>query len=188
MPLSNLLVAAVVATSSAGTALAQQLPSGNGRDFNGPIAILKNIAGEPDGVTVYLNGTAIDHLRAAGYSDITGVVHGGSNKLTVSWARSLRQLNFSVSYAPTRNNFKKLLVVNADADHNPGLASRLADFHLCPPTLTPRASPAAEAGMGGKDYETTPRHSPAGGSEAHAGWLAGVHDVEVALILVRGSV
>jgi hypothetical protein len=121
MRLSNLLAAAMVATLSAGMAIAQQQPSGNGLDSQGPITILKNIVGEPDGVTVYLNGTAIDHLRAASYLDITGVVHGGSNKLTVSWARSLRQLNFSVSYAPTRNNFKNLLVVHAEADHNPGL-------------------------------------------------------------------
>ena len=121
MQLSTLLAAAVVATLSAGTANAQQQPSGNGTDSNGPITILKNITSEPDGVTVYLNGTAIDHLRAASYVDITGAVHHGSNKLTVSWARSLRQLNFHVAYAPTRNNFKNLLVVHADADHNPDL-------------------------------------------------------------------
>jgi hypothetical protein len=121
MQLSNVLAVAVVATLSAVTAIAQQQPSGSGLASNGPITILKNITSEPDGVTVYLNGRAIDHLRAAGYVDITGAVHDGSNKLTVSWARSLRQLNFKVSYAPTRNNFKNLLVVNSDADHNPGL-------------------------------------------------------------------
>jgi hypothetical protein len=119
MPLSNLLAIAVAVALTAGTAIAQQQPSRNAMD--GPITILENITDEPDGVTVYVNGREIDHLHAAGYFDITGAVHGGGNKLTVSWARSLRQLNFVVSYAPTRNNFKKLLVVNADANHNAGL-------------------------------------------------------------------
>jgi hypothetical protein len=121
MQLSNLLATAVVATLTAGAAIAQQQPSGNAMDANGPITILKNITNEPDGVTVYVSGSEIDHFHVASYVDITTVVHGGSNKLTVSWARSLRQLNFFVSYAPTRNNFRKLLVVNADANHNPGL-------------------------------------------------------------------
>jgi hypothetical protein len=121
------MLAAAVATAvlAAGPAIAQQAPSDTGTDANGPITILKNMVAEPAGLRVSIDGKEVDHLRAATYDDITSVVHPGSNTMTVSWSHPVQSLNFKIAYAPTRNNFKNVIVVQSDASrdaalHQPG--------------------------------------------------------------------
>jgi hypothetical protein len=111
----------IAATLTTGTSVAQQMPSDPGNAASGPITIFRNMAPEPGGVVVRINGTEIDHLQSAGYDDITGVVHAGSNNLTVSWSGPLQGLDFKLAYAPTRNNFHTLLVVKTDAKQDPAL-------------------------------------------------------------------
>ena len=110
-----LTAAAAIAALAGGTAIAQQTPGDTGTDANGPITILKNMQAEPDGVTVSVDGADVDDLRMADYADITGVVHRGANTLTVRWGGPLQRLNFKIAYAPTRNNFKNVLVVRSNA-------------------------------------------------------------------------
>lgn len=119
--LKALTVAAAVAVLAGSPALAQQPRSDQGTNANGPITILKNMQPEPDGVQVTINGAQIDDLRAADYADITGDVHTGQNVLTVRWNGPLQKLNFKVAYAPTRNNFKNVLVVQANAGSDQSL-------------------------------------------------------------------
>jgi len=114
--LAPALIAAALTT---GTAIAQQFDPGNAA--NGPITILKNMAPEPGGLDVRINGREIDNLQTAGYDDITSVVHAGSNTLTVTWSRPVRQLNFLISCAPTRNNFRNVLVVRTDEGQDSAL-------------------------------------------------------------------
>jgi hypothetical protein len=113
--LKVLSAAAALAALAGGPALAQQTPSDTGTDANGPITILKNMQAEPDGVVVRVDGAEVDHLRDVTYDDITGIVHPGANTLTVTWSGPLQSLNFKIAYAPTRNNFKDVVVVKADA-------------------------------------------------------------------------
>jgi hypothetical protein len=119
---SILLLAAALGTAGA-PALAQQPPDGT--DANSPITILKNMQPEPGGIIVRINGSEIDNLRTAAYDDITGVVKPGTNTLTVTWKHPVQRLNFKIAYAPTRNNFRNVLVVNMDSAtdaslHQPG--------------------------------------------------------------------
>jgi hypothetical protein len=116
-----LTAAAAIAALAGGTAAAQQPRSDTGTDANGPITILKNMQAEPDGVEVDVDGAQIDDLKMADYADITGVVHRGQNTLTVRWNGPLQKLNFKVSYAATRNNFKNVLVVQSDASKDGAL-------------------------------------------------------------------
>ena len=113
-----ILIAAALTT---GTAVAQQMPSDSGNAANGPIAIFKNNTPEPGGFVIRINGHDIDHGQMAAYDDITGVVHAGSNNLTVTWSGPLQLLDFKIAYAPTRNNFRNLLVFKADANQDPAL-------------------------------------------------------------------
>ena len=117
----SILIAAALTT---GTAIAQQLPSDTGGAATGPITILKNMAPEPGGVVVRINGHEVDHLQSASYADITGSVHAGSNDLTITWSGPIQRLDFKIAYAPTRNNFRNVLVVNADANQDPALRQR----------------------------------------------------------------
>jgi hypothetical protein len=139
-----LAAAAAVAALAAGPALAQQTPSDAGTDANGPITILKNMQVEPGGVVVRIDGREVDHLRIATYADVTGVVHPGQNTLTVTWNAPLQSINFKISYAPTRNNFKDVIVVKADAAHDASL--RKAGARAL--TFTIPGSPAAPAPQG----------------------------------------
>jgi hypothetical protein len=125
--------AAALAALASGTAGAQQQRSDDGTNANGPITILKNMQVEPDGVRVSIDGHEVDHLRAATYDDITSVVHAGSNTLTVTWNGPVQKLNFKVSYAPTRNNFKDVTVVKADSSNDATLrqaGSRTVTFTI----------------------------------------------------------
>ena len=117
-----LTAAAAIAALGAVPALAQQQPSDNGTNAGGPITIFKNMQAEPDGVTVRINGHEVDHLHMASYDDITTVVKTGTNTLTVSWSGPLQKLNFKVAYAPTRNNFKNVLVVQSNAASDTSLS------------------------------------------------------------------
>jgi len=119
--LKALTVAAALAVLAGSPAVAQQPRSDQGTNANGPITILKNMQPEPDGVQVQINGAQIDDLRTADYSDITGDVHAGQNTLTVRWSGALQKLNFKVAYAATRNNFKNVLVVQANASNDNSL-------------------------------------------------------------------
>lgn len=128
-----LTVAAAIAALAGGTSIAQQATSDTGTDANGPITILKNMQPEPDGVQVAVNGQQIDDLHAATYDDITTIVHRGSNTLLVSWAGPITKLNFKVAYAPTRNNFKNVAVVQANAQNDAALrhaGSRTVTFNI----------------------------------------------------------
>jgi hypothetical protein len=128
-----LTAAAAIAALSGGAAIAQQQPSDNGTDANGPITILKNMQAEPGGVEVDVNGEQIDDLHAAGYDDITTTVHKGANTLLVKWSGPITKLNFTVSYAPTRNAFKNVAVVQADASKDAALrkaGSRTVTFTI----------------------------------------------------------
>ena len=82
------------------------------------------MAPEPGGVVVRINGHEVDHLQMATYADITGSVHAGSNDLTVTWSGPIQRLYFKIAYAPARNNFHNVLVVNADANQDPALRQR----------------------------------------------------------------
>jgi hypothetical protein len=116
-----LMAAAAIAALAGGTATAQQTPGDTGTDANGPITILKNMQAEPGGVRVAIDGQEVDHLDTVTYDDITGVVQKGSNTLTVRWNVPLQKLNFKIAYAPTRNNFKNVLVVQSDASRDAAL-------------------------------------------------------------------
>jgi hypothetical protein len=125
MRISILLAAALIAAAlTTGTAIAQQSPSDTGNAGNGPIAILKNMIPEPGGVDVQINGREVGRLQTASYDDITGAVHAGSNTLIVTWNGPVQQLDFEVAYAPTRNNFRNVLVVKTGADQDPALRQR----------------------------------------------------------------
>jgi hypothetical protein len=76
---------------------------------------------EPDGVRVAIGGHEVDHLTSATYDDITTVVHPGQNTLTLRWNAPLQRVNFKIAYAPTRNNFKNVLVVQDDATRDAAL-------------------------------------------------------------------
>ncbi len=110
-----LTAAAAVAALGAVPALAQQQPSDTGTNANGPITIFKNMQPEPDGVVVRIDGREVDHLHAASYDDITTTVKPGANTLTLTWTGPVQSFNFKVAYAPTRNNFKNVLVVRTNA-------------------------------------------------------------------------
>jgi hypothetical protein len=107
--------AAALAALAGGTAGAQQAPTANGTNANGPITIFKNMQAEPAGLRVAIDGHEVDHLRTATYDDVTSVVHAGTNTMTVTWNGPVQKLNFKVSFAPTRNNFKDVAVVQANA-------------------------------------------------------------------------
>ncbi|HEX3468550.1 MAG TPA: hypothetical protein VHT05_10765 [Candidatus Elarobacter sp.] len=109
------IAAAAIATLASGTAVAQQAPSDNGTNANGPITIFKNMMAEPDGLRVAIDGREVDHLKSVTYDDITSVVHTGVNTLTVTWNGPIQKLNFKVAFAPTRNNFKNVALVQADS-------------------------------------------------------------------------
>ena|ERR1700688_531379 len=100
---------------------AQQAPAEDGTSANGPITILKNMQIEPDGVRVTIDGRGVDHLQSAAYADITTSVHPGRNVLTVTWNAPVQRFDFKVAYAPTRNNFRSVLIVQDDASRNPAL-------------------------------------------------------------------
>ena len=102
-------------------AAAQQTPSDDGTSANGPITILKNALAETTRIHVVINGEEVDDLSAASYDDITGVVHRGGNTLTVRWDGPVQKLDFKISYAATRNNFKNVFVVRADASRDAAL-------------------------------------------------------------------
>lgn len=108
-------VAAALALLAAAPVLAQQTPADNGTSANGPITILKNAVAETTPIRVAIDGGEVEHLRDATYSDITGVVHPGRNTLTVRWDGPVQRLDFKISYAATRNNFKDVLIVRSDA-------------------------------------------------------------------------
>ncbi|HYW53389.1 MAG TPA: hypothetical protein VE826_05440 [Dongiaceae bacterium] len=116
-----LTAAAAIAVLSGGAAIAQQAPSDTGTNANGPITILKNMQAEPAGVEVDLNGEQIDDLSATGYDDVTTTVHKGANTLLVKWAGPITKLNFTVAYAATRNAFKNVAVVQANASKDAAL-------------------------------------------------------------------
>ena len=119
--LKILTVAAALAAFAGGSAVAQQTAGDNGTDANGPITLLKNMQSEPDGVRVEVDGRHVENLQMADYSDITGNVHRGQNTMTVSWRGPLQKLNFKIAYAPTRNNFKTVLLVQSDASKDASL-------------------------------------------------------------------
>ena len=124
---------AAIALLAGGTAAAQQQKSDTGTDANGPITIFKNMQAEPDGLVVRIDGHEVDHLHMTSYDDITTVVHAGSNSLTVTWNGPIQKLNFKVAYAPTRNNFKNVAVVQADASKDADLrqaGSRTVTFTI----------------------------------------------------------
>ncbi|HEY5341936.1 MAG TPA: hypothetical protein VIK27_12980 [Candidatus Aquilonibacter sp.] len=125
-------VAAAVAVLVSGTAAAQQSPS-DGSNASGPIAIFKNMQAEPDGVSLAINGQEIDRLESVTYDDVTSVVHAGTNTLVVTWNGPVQKLNFKVAYAPTRNDFENVAVVQADSSSDAALrqaGSRTVTFTI----------------------------------------------------------
>jgi hypothetical protein len=125
--------AAIAAFAAGGTAGAQQRPTGDGTNANGPITIFKNMQVEPAGLRVAIDGHEVDHLRSASYDDVTSVVHTGTNTMTVTWSGPVQKLNFKVAYAPTRNNFKNVAVVQADSSSDATLrqaGSRTVTFTI----------------------------------------------------------
>jgi hypothetical protein len=128
-----LTAAATIAVLAGGTAVAQQTATDNGTDANGPITILKNMQAEPNGVRVEVDGRHIENLQMADYSDITGAVHHGQNTMTVRWDGPLQKLNFKIAFAPTRNNFKTVLLVQSNASNDATLrqaGSRTMSFTI----------------------------------------------------------
>ena len=117
-----LAAAAAIAALAGGTASAQQASSDNGTNANGPITILKNMQAEPSGVEVDINGGQIDDLSAVAYDDITTSVHKGANTLLVRWSGPISKLYFTIAYAPTRNAFKNVAVVQMNAAKDSALS------------------------------------------------------------------
>jgi hypothetical protein len=107
----------------AGPAAAQQVPSDQGTSANGPITILKNAVAETTPIHVMIGGDEVDNLSQVTYDDLTGVVRPGRNTLTVRWDGPVQKLDFKISYAATRNNFKDVIVVRSDASRDPSLRS-----------------------------------------------------------------
>jgi len=103
--------------------LAQQTPGDDGTSANGPITIIKNAVAETTPIRVAIDGGEVEHLRRIGYDDITGIVHPGRNTMTVRWNGPVQRLDFKISYAATRNNFKDILVVRSDATRDATLRS-----------------------------------------------------------------
>jgi hypothetical protein len=128
-----LTAAAAIAALSGGAAFAQQQPSDNGTDANGPITILKNMQAEPDGVEADVNGAQVDDLHATGYDDITTSVHRGANTLLVKWSGPITKVYVTVAFAAKRNAFKNVAVVQADASKDATLrkaGSRTVTFTI----------------------------------------------------------
>jgi hypothetical protein len=128
-----LAAAAAIAALAGGTSLAQQAGGENGTDANGPLTILKNMVAEPTGVAVTVNGQDVDDLSSVTYDDITTIVHKGQNTLTVRWSGPVQRLNFAIAYAPTRNNFKYVAVVQSNASKDAALrraGSRTVTFTI----------------------------------------------------------
>jgi hypothetical protein len=128
-----LAAAAAIAALAGGAASAQQSASDTGTDANGPITILKNMQAEPDGLEVDVNGQQVEDLHSAGYDDITTTVHRGANTLLVKWSGPITKLNFTVAYAATRNAFKNVAVVQANAAKDAALrkaGSRTVTFTI----------------------------------------------------------
>jgi len=119
--LTTLTIAAALAVATAGTATAQQVRSDNGTSAFGPMTILKNMQPEPGGVRVSIDGHEVDHLLGATYEEITTVVHPGLNTLTVRWDGPVQRFDFKVAFAPTRNNFKNVLLVQANGQRDGAL-------------------------------------------------------------------
>jgi ABC-type glycerol-3-phosphate transport system substrate-binding protein len=116
-----LTAAAAIAALAGGAASAQQASNDNGTNANGPITILKNMQAEPGGVEVDVNGGEVDDLSAVAYDDITTSVHKGANTLLVRWSGPITKLNFTIAYAATRNAFKNVAVVQANASKDGAL-------------------------------------------------------------------
>jgi hypothetical protein len=128
-----LMAALAIAALAGGRAIAQQATSDTGTDANGPSTILKNMQPEPAGVLVDVNGEQVDDLRAASYDDITTSVHRGSNTLLVRWSGPITRLDLKIAYAATRNNFKTVTVVQANAARDAALrraGSRTVTFTI----------------------------------------------------------
>jgi hypothetical protein len=106
-----ILIAALAATAAPRPLRNNKLPT-TAQTRTAPITIFKNMLTEDRGVSVRIDGHEIDHLRQAAYDDITTTVKPGRNTLTVSWNHPISALNFKIAFAPTRNNFKNVLVVN----------------------------------------------------------------------------
>jgi hypothetical protein len=131
--LKVLTAAAAIAALAGGTSVAQQAGGENGTDANGPITILKNMVAEPAGVRVTVDGQGVDDLSTVAYDDITTIVHKGQNTLTVRWNGPLQRLNFAIAFAPTRNAFKNVVVVQSDASKDAtlrGAGSRTVSFTI----------------------------------------------------------
>lgn len=126
-------IAAIVAVLSIARAVAQQETSPNNDDANAPVVILENRQAEPEGVSVSINGEEIDRLESATYDDVSTSVHSGTNTLVVSWKGPVTRLNFKVAYAPRRNAFKNVVVVQADSSSDATLreaGSRTITFNI----------------------------------------------------------
>jgi hypothetical protein len=133
MRLNALFLSAALAAAAATPALAQQQATDNGTNANGPITIFKNMLPEDSGVTVRIDGHEIDHLHQAAYDDVTTTVKPGRNTLTISWNHPISALNFKVAFAPTRNNFKNVLVVNTTSSKDGSLSqpgSKTLSFNI----------------------------------------------------------
>jgi hypothetical protein len=112
------LVTALATLALVNPAAAQQAPGPNGTDANGPITIFRNYIAEPTPVRVLVNGQEIDQLAQAGYDDITATVHTGLNSLTLTWDGAVQQIRCKIAFAPTRNNFRNVLVIDATAQRD----------------------------------------------------------------------
>lgn len=82
--------------------------------------ILSNAVTEPASVRVSINGGKSEPLGMIGYGDVTDA-HPGRNTLTVRWATPVQRLNFRVTSSTSPNNVKDVLIVRADAAHDPAL-------------------------------------------------------------------
>lgn len=121
MQRTTTLAAAAALLALAAPAAAQQVVNDNGTDANGPITIFKNYVAEPRPVRVVIDGQEVDDLTQISYADITAGVHRGPNTMTVVWNGPVQQLHVKVAFAPSRNAFKNVAEINANAQRDPSL-------------------------------------------------------------------
>lgn len=120
-PSASLAAVAATVLAAAIPAGAQQTVSPDGTNAAGPITIFQNYVIESTPMRVAIDGGEIDHLKTALREDITADVHTGQNTMTIAWRGPIARMHFKIAFAPHRNDFRNVVVVDDDAQKDPAL-------------------------------------------------------------------